>query len=110
MDTHLAIKEDRKDDRIWLDALNLAAGDFGRLKIGKGEMAVRPQALMGSAYGNLVEFLCATHEVIPFPYDWRKDIREEAERFGKALEEKLKQTTDQPIRIVAHSAGWSPAP
>ena len=98
MGTHLA----SKGNRIWLDALDLARGGMKDLQFGKSN--IQPVALMGLAYGNLVEFLSATHEVIPFPYDWRKSILDEAERFAKVLETKLKQT-DQPIRIIAHSMG-----
>lgn len=100
MGTHLA----EGGRRIWLDILDLAQGRMANLKITNKK--VQPEALVALAYANLVEYLSATHEVIPFPYDWRLSILEEAERFANALEAKLKETkADQPIRIVAHSMG-----
>ncbi|HUG33436.1 MAG TPA: CHAT domain-containing protein, partial [Anaerolineales bacterium] len=100
MGTHLSIN----GDRIWLNALNLARGGMARLFFGDTRHKIEPEALMGLSYGKLVDFLSATHEVIPFPYDWRKSILDEADRFANALEAKLKQT-NQPIRIIAHSMG-----
>ena len=103
MGTHLA----ENGDRIWLDALNLAQGRLANLGI--SNKRVEPQALVSLAYGNLVDYLSATHEVIPFPFDWRKSILGEANRFADALAAKLemlKETkSDQPIRILAHSMG-----
>jgi hypothetical protein len=98
MGTHLA------DDgrRVWLNILDLAQGKIANLQISNKN--VQPQALVGLAYANLVEYLSATHEVIPFPYDWRLSIMDEANRFAGVLEAKLEETK-QPIRILAHSMG-----
>jgi CHAT domain-containing protein/pimeloyl-ACP methyl ester carboxylesterase len=100
MGTHLS----ERGNRIWLDAVDLAQGKMANLRITNKQ--VEPQALVALAYANLVDYLSATHEVIPFPYDWRLSIMDEAERFANVLEAKLKQTNaDQPIRILAHSMG-----
>ncbi|MGB7874069.1 MAG: CHAT domain-containing protein, partial [Anaerolineales bacterium] len=98
MGTHLA----EGGNRIWVDLLDLSLGKLINLQISNKE--VHPQALVGFAYGNLVEYLSATHEVIPFPYDWRLSILDEASRFAEELEAKLEETV-QPIRIIAHSMG-----
>ena len=100
MGTHLS----ERGDRIWLEVLNLAQGKMANLGITNKK--VQPEALVALAYANLVDYLSATHEVIPFPYDWRLSILDEAERFANALEAKLGETeADQPIRIIAHSIG-----
>ena len=100
MGTHLG----ENGDRFWLDVLDLAQGKIANLGIANRD--VEPQALVGLAYGNLVEYLSATHEVIPFPYDWRLSILDEAQRFANVLEAKLKATrANQPIRIIAHGMG-----
>ncbi len=100
MGTHLS----ERGDRIWLDVLDLTQGKMANLGINNKQ--VQPEALVALAYANLVEFLSATHEVIPFPYDWRLSILDEAERFADVLETKLAETeAGQPIRIVAHGMG-----
>jgi pimeloyl-ACP methyl ester carboxylesterase len=98
MGTHLA----ESGNRIWLDVVDLAQGKMANLRITNKK--VQPHALVALAYANLVDYLSATHEVIPFPYDWRLSILDEAKRFADALEAKLKET-EQPIRIIAHSMG-----
>jgi len=98
MGTHLA----DGGNRIWLDALDLALGKMVNLQITNKD--VQPQALIAFAYADLVDYLSATHEVIPFPYDWRLSILDEANRLAGEIEKKLKET-EQPIRIIAHSMG-----
>jgi CHAT domain-containing protein len=98
MGTHLS--ED--GNRIWMDLLDLSLGKMVDLQISNPN--VQPQALVAFAYADLVEYLSATHEVIPFPYDWRLSILDEAKRLAGAVEAKLKET-DQPVRIIAHSMG-----
>jgi len=98
MGTHLA----DGGNRIWLDAFDLALGKMVNLQIANKD--VHPQALIAFAYADLVEYLSATHEVIPFPYDWRISILDEANRLASDIEKKLKET-EQPIRIIAHSMG-----
>jgi len=98
MGSHLAVG----DDRIWLSPLDLAFGKLVNLNI--DAPGVQAQAVIARAYGDLVEYLSATHEVIPFPYDWRISIVDEAKRLGKEIAAKL-DATDQPVRILAHSMG-----
>jgi pimeloyl-ACP methyl ester carboxylesterase len=98
MGTHLA----EGDRRIWLDLLAVAQG--GMLNLHQSNRAIRPHSLVALAYGNLVEYLSATHEVIPFPYDWRLSLLDEAQRFAQVIEAKLEETK-QPIQIVGHSIG-----
>lgn len=98
MGSHLS----ERGNRIWLDVPDLAIGRFANLNITNPD--IEPQAPMASSYARLIDYLSSTHEVIPFPYDWRKSILESAERLGTEVAQKLKET-DQPIRIVAHSMG-----
>jgi pimeloyl-ACP methyl ester carboxylesterase len=88
--------------RIWLDLLELAQGKITSLEITRPD--IHPESLVASAYSDLVDYLSSTHEVIPFPYDWRMSILDEAKRFAQVIETKLGET-QQPIRIVAHSMG-----
>ncbi|MCW5980146.1 MAG: CHAT domain-containing protein [Bryobacteraceae bacterium] len=98
MGSHLAVA----GNRVWLDPADLALGRIERLRIDAA--SVEPQALVGSAYAELVDYLGATHEVIPFPFDWRRSLLDEGRRLGRAISDKLAQT-DQPVRLLCHSMG-----
>ncbi|MEX0803982.1 MAG: CHAT domain-containing protein [Candidatus Binatia bacterium] len=101
MGSHLAVGT----DRIWIDPMGLAFGGLSRLKI-EAE-GVRAEAPVSMAYEKLVQFLGHTHEVVPFPYDWRLSLLVEAQRLAEAIELKLDETEprNHPVCIIAHSMG-----
>jgi hypothetical protein len=68
---------------------------------------VEPDGPIESTYEDLLEFLAATHDVMPFAYDWRRPIEDEARRLAKAVDAALgaREASGQPVRIVAHSMG-----
>ena len=68
---------------------------------------VAPDGPIGSVYGDLIERLADTHEVIPFAFDWRRPVEDEARRLGVAVDAALaaRAASQQPVRIVAHSMG-----
>ncbi len=94
-------------DRIWLDFLKLAAGGVGRLSIDKGAPTVQPGKPVGDAYGDLLKYLAASHDVRPFTYDWRISIEKSAELLRVQVELALEEASaaNQPIRFIAHSMG-----
>jgi len=96
--SHLGVE----NNRVWVDLFDLIRGRFSRLDI--DAQRVRAQAIVGMPYGDLVDFMSQTHEVIPFPYDWRKSVFEIAAQLAGVMDERLRNT-DQPLRIVAHSMG-----
>ncbi len=98
MGSHLEVE----GDRHWMDPLEIAAGGFDRLRITNPKVA--PEGLVGKTYGKFVDFLSTSHEVRPFPYDWRRSLQEEAKRLATDIEAALGRT-DQPVRLVAHSMG-----
>ena len=67
---------------------------------------VEPDGPLG-LYENITEYLSRTHEVIPFAFDWRRPIEEEARRLAGAVQEALaaREQSGQPVRMVAHSMG-----
>ncbi|HEV7578456.1 MAG TPA: CHAT domain-containing protein [Caldimonas sp.] len=69
--------------------------------------SVEPDGPIGNVYGDLIERLADTHEVIAFAFDWRRPIEDEARRLGEAVDAALtaRSTSQQPVRIVAHSMG-----
>ncbi len=68
---------------------------------------VEPDGPVGNLYGELIERLADTHEVIPFAYDWRRPAEDEARRLGAAVDAALtaRAASQQPVRILAHSMG-----
>ncbi|HZT54950.1 MAG TPA: hypothetical protein VFA35_01900, partial [Burkholderiaceae bacterium] len=68
---------------------------------------VEPDGPIGSSYDDLIEHLADTHEVIPFAYDWRRPIEDEARRLAVEIDARLaeRSASQQPVRIVAHSMG-----
>ena len=94
------------DKRIWL-SLRLIGG-LGRLKYQPGGAdGVAPDGPIGMIYDDLCDHLAATHEVIPFAFDWRRPIEEEAQRLADAVEQALdaRAASGQPVRLIAHSMG-----
>jgi hypothetical protein len=89
---------------VWIDLFALAGGGLADLRTGAN---VHASGLIRSAYGELCRYLAASHEVVPFPYDWRAPVTRSAEALREALEDTLKvaEAQDQPIRILAHSMG-----
>ncbi len=69
--------------------------------------SVEPDGPIGSVYDDLIERLADTHEVIPFAYDWRRPIEDEARRLADAVDAALaaRNLSRQPVRLLAHSMG-----
>lgn len=101
MGSHLALES----DRIWFDPINMIAGEMARLNV--NAVGVTPSGWMDVSYENFAQHLAQSHEVRPFAYDWRLSIVEAAEKFGKVLDDAMKDAAQrkQPLRIVAHSMG-----
>lgn len=68
---------------------------------------IEPDGPIGSSYDDLIERLADTHEVIPFAFDWRRPIEDEARRLAVAVDAELavRGTSQQPVRMLAHSMG-----
>ena len=68
---------------------------------------VQPDGPVGNVYDDLIERLADTHEVIPFAYDWRRPVEDEARRLAAAVEAALnaRHASQQPVRLLAHSMG-----
>ncbi len=94
------------DKRIWL-SLRLIGG-LKRLSYQPGGAdQVQPDGPIGMVYDDLIEHLAETHEVIPFAFDWRRPIEEEAHRLAHAVEAALdaRNESEQPVQLLAHSMG-----
>lgn len=98
MGSHLSVN----DDRIWLDPFSLALGGMNKLRI--DAKSVVAEAVVASAYKDLVRYLKDTYEVIPFPYDWRRSLTVAADNLRESVERELERHK-RPVRFVAHSMG-----
>jgi hypothetical protein len=80
---------------------------LGRLAYVAADPKVSAGGVLDWVYGNLIEHLEKTHEVIPFSFDWRRPIEEEARRLAFVLTQALdlRRVSRQPVRMVAHSMG-----
>lgn len=92
-------------NRIWFEPFSMWSGEMARLTADAAGVA--PDGWLDRNYENLARHLAASHEVRPFPYDWRLSIDDAARRFGAALDAAMTdaETRRQPLRIVAHSMG-----
>lgn len=94
-----------RDTCVWVNLPRLVCGGMDKLNI--SARRVTAEHIMADAYARLVDYLSATHEVQTFPYDWRKPLSTQVQRLASELKKKLaqQQAQNQPLRIVAHSAG-----
>ena len=92
--------------RIWLSLRLIGGLDKLRYAAG-GSDGVLPDGPIGLVYDDLLDHLARSHDVIPFAYDWRRPIEEEARRLADAVEAALdaRSTSGQPVRLLAHSMG-----
>jgi hypothetical protein len=93
------------DDHVWLDVPDLIFGGFKRLRI-EAEKVTATQ-VFARYYGELIQFLAQAHKVLPFPFDWRLPVEQEADRLARDLwiEYGAARQHNEPVRIVAHSMG-----
>ncbi len=93
------------DKRIWL-SLRLIGG-LGKLKYTGAPDGVAPDGPIGLVYDDLMDHLAETHEVVPFAFDWRRPIEQEARRLADAVDQALdaRNASGQPVRLLAHSMG-----
>ena len=91
--------------RVWLGWRVL--GGLDRLAYAPGRSDVAEDGPIGSYYDELVGFLRETHEVIPFGFDWRRPLEEEAQRLAHDVDGALaaRAASGQPVRFLAHSMG-----
>ncbi len=111
MGSHLTVIEKNNDeDHVWVNLWRMVKGDMERLKLssdGKtnanGE-TVKADGLIAWYYALALERLQAA----PFPYDWRLNVNDTADKLAKFVEEKLSDGTfdrEREVHFVAHSMG-----
>ena len=90
---------------MWAKVPDLVFGGLRKLRIDATN--VKPTQPIARYYGELIEFLAQTHKVIPFAYDWRLPVEQEADRLAQELRREFEQARQQkqPVRVLAHSMG-----
>lgn len=93
------------NERIWL-GWRLVNG-FERLAYNPKKTDVVPDGPIGTYYDDLATSLFQDHDVKPFAFDWRRPIKDEAQRLATEISAALdaRKTSKQPVRIIAHSMG-----
>jgi len=92
--------------RVWLSVRFIS--NLDRLKWDATTASrVTPDGPIGLSYDDLIDHLADSHEVVPFSFDWRRPLEDEAQRLADELEKALaiRHATQQPVRILAHSMG-----
>jgi hypothetical protein len=104
MGSSLAVRD--VDEEVWLSPTRLARGQLTRLRM-EQPLPILPTGLIGLAYAELVRFMDGSHDVLPFPYDWRLSVRDAAGRLADEVARALDRTEagGHPVRILAHSMG-----
>ena len=94
------------DKRIWLSLRLIGGLDRLAWKDGAAD-GVSPDGPIGMFYDDLIDYLGDTHEVMPFSFDWRRPIEQEALRLAAAVTQALdaRDASRQPVRLIAHSMG-----
>ena len=89
---------------VWMNILELARGGLPLLG---GGSAAKATGLLPDGYAALCDHLKLSHEVVPFPYDWRQPLAALADDLRTAIDAMLPlaESAKQPIRLLAHSMG-----
>ena len=91
----------KEEDKVWVDFWSFVKGDLVKLDINATNISA--PSLMGSSYRKLAKYLSNKYDVLPFAYDWRKSLTDEAKKLDDTI--KILLTKKQPIHVIAHSMG-----
>ncbi len=92
--------------RIWLSPRLI--GGFNRLAYQPaGADGVQEDGPIGAVYSDLTAFLAASHEVIPFGYDWRRPLQEEAARLAVRVKAALDARATPSSRCASWRTRWA---
>jgi hypothetical protein len=107
MGSALAVADGKSVDTVWMDFFDLARGGLcAKLALPDRQRVVAEHPLPRT-YGRLLDFLADSHRVVPFAYDWRISLKDEAQRLAERILVELEQTErdNQPLVILTHSMG-----
>lgn len=96
----------QKPQHIWLHILRLINGAVGWLRMNNATDSahdVRPTGILKKWYGEMLLGLQRDWNVQAFPFDWRKDLRDSADRLAERIDEWF--GAGSRVHFVAHSMG-----
>lgn len=95
MGSQLAVREPAGEEKsIWLNPVRLLMGAMAELDLAAPKpRRVSAPKMLAQFSEPLVNALAASREVLPFPYDWRLDYRENAARLAEFLERECAKGT-----------------
>lgn len=105
-----AFDRDGGESPVWINLWRMMRGQLSRLRLADDGLApfdpaweARATGMMKKHYGELILSLSRRWRVLPFWFDWRKDLKVAAARLHAEIESSLRD--DEPAHIVAHSMG-----
>ncbi|WGK63968.1 DUF7379 domain-containing protein [Croceiramulus getboli] len=94
---------DHAGSNQWIDFEEISKGGIkSKLHIQADE--VKASGVIKSFYNKLALHLKKTHDVITYPFDWRRSVSDAAKALAGQVR-RLLEDHNQPVKIVAHSMG-----
>ncbi len=106
MGSELTVRNGKDEDKIWLNVWRILNGRLKELRMGADGQPERPSFasdMMRKYYIGMLTGLSNDHDVRPFWFDWRRDLKESAAALDKAVEQWF--GTSSEVCFVAHSMG-----
>ena len=93
----------KNNDEIYLDLLKIALGKMMDLPVEASN--VKATSLIGRFYTKFKKEFDNEYDVAVFPYDWRLNMKGEADKLNTYITKILTKAPGKTIKLVAHSMG-----
>lgn len=106
MGSELSVRDGSDDDKIWANVWNLMRGRIKELRMGPDGQPEHPSFasdMMRKYYIGMLTGLARDHNVQPFWFDWRRDLKDSAAALDKAVQQWFGASSE--VYFVAHSMG-----
>lgn len=95
-----------KPNKIFLaDGEMIRGGFVSKLDLTNPKSTIEALSVAGKFYGPFYHYFKENYDVVIFPYDWRKPIKDAAQKLANQLRVIQQKAGNQCIHIVAHSMG-----
>jgi len=101
--SELSVKRGNSSDDIWLDLVQLFLLGRG-LELGLDNSAVLTTGVLDRVYEDFVEHAKTRAHVIPFAFDWRKEIEAPVAELENRIARRLERSA-MPVTLATHSMG-----